>query len=290
MGALHFGHVQLVKTARQRCDRIVVSIFVNPSQFSAGEDLDKYPRQLQQDLDILRRSFATNDGKGGVDAVFCPSVGEMYPAMSDKLLPAPLCHVEPSAFSNILEGASRPEFFRGVATVVTKLFNIVQPTTAFFGQKDISQCILLKRMVRDLSSPVNIHICHTVRDDANGGLAMSSRNAYLSSAELPKAGVLITSLRAAETYYDKYAAAHGRRIAASELVNEVHRVLLKEPFVTSVEYVSVASVVDMTELQEVSIEHGAVLSSAIKIGSVRLIDNILLGRAARDAILSDNLP
>ena len=144
MGALHSGHVTLMQRARRECGVVVASIFVNPSQFSPGEDLDKYPRQFESDLKMLESA--------GVDCVFAPSdVKEMYRTQS-------LCHVEPAQFCSIHEGVRRPEFFRGVATVVTKLFNIVQPSVAYFGQKDVSQCILIQRMVSDLNIPVDIQV------------------------------------------------------------------------------------------------------------------------------------
>ena len=144
MGALHSGHVSLMQRARLECRIVVASIFVNPSQFSPGEDLAKYPRQFERDLKMLESA--------GVDCVFAPSdITEMYRESS-------LCHVEPAQFSSIHEGVRRPEFFRGVATVITKLFNIVQPSVAYFGQKDISQCILIQRMVSDLNIPVDIQV------------------------------------------------------------------------------------------------------------------------------------
>ncbi|RYY75775.1 pantoate--beta-alanine ligase [archaeon] len=186
MGALHAGHISLVKRSKQECNVTLSSIFVNPTQFSPGEDLDKYPRQLEADLKLLEQAQ--------VDAVFVPTTADMY-------RPHTLCHVEPSQFSAIREGLARPEFFRGVATVVCKLFNITQPTHAYFGQKDISQCILLLHMVRDLNMRVNVIICETMRE--HDGLAMSSRNAYLTSHERSHASVLYKALSAGQAQYDK---------------------------------------------------------------------------------------
>lgn len=269
MGALHDGHLTLVKHAKEKGGKVVVSIFVNPTQFSAGEDLDKYPRQLDADLAKLKPL--------GVDCVFTPTQHEMYPGDS-------LCHVEPAKFGQISEGLARPEFFRGVATVVTKLFNIVQPTYTSFGQKDISQCILIQRMVKDLNMPVNVQICPTIRE--HDGLAMSSRNAYLSTAERPACGILFKALSRAkvlceETQYTRFPADRKDLIAA------VNAVLASEALVTSVEYVSVASHRDMTELPSYNAHTpgaGAVISAAIRIGSVRLIDNVLVGQAVKDIL------
>ena len=166
MGALHAGHLELVRKGLTEHKTTVVSIFVNPTQFGVGEDLDKYPRTFEKDVKLLKDM--------GVDCVFAPNQDIMYPAGG-------LCHVEPSRFSTILEGIARPQFFRGVATVVCKLFNIVQPDSAYFGQKDISQCILIRSMVHDLNMPVEVKVCPTMRE--SDGLAMSSRNVYLSPNE-----------------------------------------------------------------------------------------------------------
>lgn len=264
MGALHSGHISLVTRAQGECDVVMASIFVNKTQFSAGEDLDKYPRQFEADLQLLKQAK--------VDAVFAPDDAAMYPAGA-------LCHVEPAAFSNIMEGQARPEFFRGVATVVTKLFNIVSPTTSYFGQKDISQCILLRRMVQDLNLRTKVQICETMR--AADGLALSSRNAYLSAAERKQADVLYRALAAGQQHFEEMMLSARGPVDAKAIQAKVMEVLA--PIVARVEYISVASHHDMSELAQVT-EQGAVLSSAVRLGQVRLIDNLLLGSAGKDIL------
>ena len=253
MGALHPGHISLINRAKQENDLAASSIFVNPTQFSAGEDLDKYPRTFDKDVAMLTAA--------GTDLVFAPVAAEVYPAGE------PLCHVEPAAFGLIHEGQARPEFFRGVATVVTKLFNIVQPTRAYFGQKDISQCILIARMVRDLNMPVDVRVCDTLREE--DGLAMSSRNAYLTAEERPKASVLYRAL------------SEGKRVAQGsgagavpkeEVIRAVTAALLTEPAVSRIEYISVACPRTMRELDAVGAA-GAVLSSAVRLGRCVLNPN-----------------
>ena len=262
MGALHPGHISLVKRAKHENDVVASSIFVNPTQFSAGEDLDKYPRTFDTDLAMLTEV--------GTDMVFAPLSSEIYPPGNR------LCHVEPAAFGLIYEGQARPEFFRGVATIVAKLFNIVQPTNAYFGQKDISQCILISRMVADLNIPVTIRVCETMREA--DGLAMSSRNTYLTSEERPKASVLYKALMAGKNRCSSGA------VSREEIIQAVNDVLATESAVSRVEYVSVASHETMCELDTISPIPGAVLSSAVRLGSVRLIDNVLVGQAETDIL------
>lgn len=267
MGALHDGHLTLVKRAKDMGCKVVVSIFVNPTQFSAGEDLDKYPRQFEKDLEKLRSL--------DVDCVFSPVQSDMYSGNA-------LCHVEPADFSDISEGQARPEFFRGVATVVCKLFNIVQPTYAFFGQKDISQCILIKRMVSDLNMPVNVTVCPTIRE--TDGLAMSSRNAYLSKHERPACGILYKALSEGKLLCDQTSLS-GATVTRQAVLARVSAILQQEPLVAKVEYVSFASHQNMTELpsyQANAVGVGAVISAAIRVGNVRLIDNVLVGQAVND--------
>jgi len=262
MGALHSGHVSLVAEAKKCNSLVVASIFVNPTQFGKGEDLDKYPRTFDKDLAMLREA--------GVACIFAPSTEVMYPPGDDP----PLCHVEPAAFGAISEGQARPNFFRGVATVVTKLFNIVQPTTAYFGQKDVAQCVLIQRMVRDLSMPVRIQVCPTLREA--DGLAMSSRNTYLQPSERPAAGVLYRALSAAKMVCEGGAVG----VSRDAVIDAAKHVLHQEPLVTQIEYISVASPDNMRELPIVRAEdQGAVISAAVRLGSVRLIDNLLVGRA-----------
>lgn len=260
MGALHEGHVSLMKRGRQENDIMISSIFVNPTQFGVGEDLDKYPRTFEKDVEMMKSA--------GVDCVFAPSdVNIMYPKGGS------LVHVEPLQFGDILEGKARPNFFRGVATVVTKLFNIVQPSVAYFGQKDVSQCILVQRMVKDLNIPIDIQVCETIRE--HDGLAMSSRNVYLSKTERAVASVLFKALSAAKHLCE--ADAH-KIIHRKELIEAAEKVFASEPLVSKIEYVSIASHRDMTELESVQAANGgAVISSAIRLGSVRLIDNLLIG-------------
>ena len=264
MGALHDGHLSLARKAKIECDVVIASIFVNPTQFSVGEDLDKYPRTFEKDLAMLDLT--------GVDLLFAPNLEEIYGKNV-------LCHVEPSDFSHISEGKARPDFFRGVATIVCKLFNMVTPTVSYFGQKDISQCILVKRMVEDLNMPVKIDICETLREA--DGLAMSSRNTYLSPSERSVAKILYKALNSAKS---KFASDIHSNTSREDLSTVVYEILKSEPMVTEVEYVSIASHVNMKELSVVDRGGGAVISSAIRIGSVRLIDNVLLGTAIKDIL------
>lgn len=262
MGALHAGHLSLVHKAKAENDQVAVSIFVNPKQFSAGEDLDKYPRQVEADLKLLREV--------GTDVVFLPELSTMYPSQS-------LCQVEAPAFNSILEGQARPEFFRGVATVVCKLFNIVNADRSYFGQKDISQCILVRRMVEDLNMRTKIVVCETMRDA--DGLAMSSRNAYLKPFEREKADILFKALSIGKALCEKKG-----MLSRESLSAEIMKVLKTEPLVTQVEYISIASHTDMKELSVANATNGVVLSSAIRLGAVRLIDNLLVGKAEKDIL------
>ena len=268
MGALHQGHLSLAQQALKENDNVVVSIFINPTQFSAGEDLDKYPKKVEQDLAMLTDI--------GIKHVFVPE-------RADLLKPDSLCRVEAPAFNNIYEGNKRPEFFRGVATIVCKLFNIVQPDVAYFGQKDISQFIMLRSMVEDLNMPVHVKCCETLRE--KDGLAMSSRNVYLSPSERQAASILYKALTAAGDCYLSCQVRGGGDVAL--VIDAARQVLSSEPLVTSVQYISVASPRNMQEVTSlVSAEEGAVISAAITIGSVRLIDNILVG-ASREVIFNE---
>lgn len=286
MGALHSGHISLVSAAKKSQDSAVVaSIFVNPTQFGQGEDLEKYPRTFERDLAML--------SDAGVAYVFAPSANEMYGGAQGP----PLCHVEPLAFGSISEGQARPNFFRGVATVVSKLFNIVQPTTAYFGQKDIAQCVLIRRMVKDLNFPVDIRVCETKREA--DGLAMSSRNQYLLPSQRPQAAVLYRALSAAR----EVAEAGGsptpssssssspkpltsKPVSRETIIAAATAILQREPLVSEIEYISIASTYDMREVLAVEAgggEQGVVISAAIRLGGlggVRLIDNVLVGKAS----------
>ncbi|GBD09647.1 Pantothenate synthetase [Candidatus Thermoflexus japonica] len=250
MGYLHEGHLSLVRRARAENDHVAVSIFVNPTQFGPHEDYNRYPRDLERDLRLLEPL--------GVDLVFAPPVEEMYP-------PGFQTWVVVEEVSRPLEGAARPGHFRGVATVVTKLLNIIQPDRAYFGQKDAQQAVVIRRMVQDLNIPVEIVVCPTVREP--DGLAMSSRNTYLSPEERQAATVLFRALQAAKARYEQ-----GER-DAERLRAAMREVIQAEPL-ARLDYVSVA---DPETLQELSrVEDRALLSLAVYIGKTRLIDNILL--------------
>jgi pantothenate synthetase (EC 6.3.2.1) len=250
MGYLHEGHLSLVRRARAENDRVAVSIFVNPTQFGPHEDYARYPRDLERDLRLLEPL--------GVDLVFVPSVEEMYP-------PGFQTWVIVEEVSRPLEGASRPGHFRGVTTVVAKLFNILQPDRAYFGQKDAQQTVVIRRMVQDLNIPVEIVICPTVREP--DGLAMSSRNTYLNPEERRAATVLFRALQAAKARYEA-----GERDA--EGLREAMREVIRAEPLARIDYVSVADPETLQELERV--EGPALLSLAVYIGTTRLIDNIML--------------
>jgi pantoate--beta-alanine ligase len=250
MGYLHEGHLSLVRRARAENDRVAVSIFVNPTQFGPHEDYARYPRDLERDLRLLEPL--------GVDLVFVPSVEEMYP-------PGFQTWVIVEEVSRPLEGASRPGHFRGVATVVAKLFNILQPDRAYFGQKDAQQTVVIRRMVQDLNIPVEIVICPTVREP--DGLAMSSRNTYLNPEERRAATVLFRALQAAKARYEV-----GERDA--ERLREAMREVIRAEPLARIDYVSVAHPETLQELERV--EGPALLSLAVYIGTTRLIDNLML--------------
>jgi pantoate--beta-alanine ligase len=251
MGALHDGHLSLVRAARAENDAVIVSIFVNPTQFSPGEDYGSYPRDLDRDLDMLERA--------GVDTVFTPSPQEMYP-------PGFQTVVSVEQVSMGLEGDRRPGHFKGVATVVAKLFHLTQPDTAYFGQKDAQQIVVLRRMVRDLSFPLVIAVCPTIREP--DGLALSSRNAYLSMAEREAAGVLYRALRTAA---DAYSA--GERLP-SALRETALRVLRGEPL-ADVDYVAVNDPRTLYGMHERT-DAPLLLSMVVRVGKPRLLDNCLL--------------
>lgn len=250
MGALHEGHLSLVRAARAQCDRVMVSIFVNPLQFGPGEDLDKYPRTLAQDLALLESE--------GVDAVFAPTANEMYPQPMETVVDLPELGAR-------LDGASRPGHFRGVATVVMKLFNIVQPDVAFFGQKDAAQVAVLRTMVRDLNVSVRMVVGETVR--AADGLALSSRNRYLSEEEWQSALVLSRALHAARQTAEQ--GVTDVRSLRDVLMQELRR----EPAVL-IDYVALVDPATLLPITDV--RGGALLAVAAWVGTTRLIDNLLL--------------
>lgn len=252
MGFLHEGHLSLVRRAKAECGAAAATIFVNPTQFAANEDFSTYPRSLERDLDLLRAE--------GCDFAFAPDrVEAMYPPGFD-------IRIAIGGVTTMLEGAVRPGHFDGVATVVAKLLNITQPTRAYFGQKDAQQCVVVRKLVRDLNMPTEIVVCPTVREA--DGLAMSSRNAYLAPAERQAATILIRALRAAEALFQA-----GER-EAETLRQAMRAVLAGEPMAV-VEYVSAAHPETLTELERIGAE-GALLSLAVRIGKTRLIDNLVL--------------
>ena len=252
MGYLHAGHISLVAEARRRADVVVASIFVNPLQFGAHEDLDRYPRDLARDTALLTDA--------GTDVLFLPDVKDMYPEGFQT-------HVEVERVTRGLCGASRPTHFRGVTTVVAKLFNMVKPQVAVFGQKDFQQLVAIKRMVADLSFDIEVVGAPIVREA--DGVAMSSRNAYLSPAERVAALCLSRALAAAQDHAAR-GEADGLRILAA-----ARRVIADEPL-ARLDY---ASLVDPDTLEDVTTLNGAaLLAVAVQIGKTRLIDNRLLGR------------
>ena len=252
MGYLHAGHMSLVQAARAQCDIVAVSIFVNPTQFGPNEDFARYPRDMERDLGLLREA--------GVDWVFTPTPEVMYP-------PGYSTYVSVESVTEPLEGAARPGHFRGVATVVAKLFNMVQPHRAYFGQKDAQQVVVVRRMVEDLNFPLEVVIVPTMREP--DGLAMSSRNVYLSPEERQAALVLYRALNAAKEAWDK-----GER-RGSLLREPMRRTLAAEPLAQP-DYVSVADPRTLQELDESGQATRALASLAVRIGKTRLIDNFLL--------------
>jgi len=250
MGALHEGHLSLVRAARAQCDAVAVSIFVNPAQFGPTEDLSKYPRQFDRDCQLLE--------KEGVDILFAPSVEEIYPQGA-------ITWVLVEGLSEKLDGRSRPGHFRGVTTIVAKLFHIIQPEVAFFGQKDAAQLAVIRRMVRDLNFPVEIVGCPIVREP--DGLAMSSRNAYLNLEERVRALVLQRSLQEARLQFIA-----GERSTA-KLISAAKESFVREPQVR----LDYFEIVDPDTLDPVErISQKTLVAVAAYVGSTRLIDNMVL--------------
>ena len=251
MGALHEGHLVLVRRARQENRTLAATIFVNPTQFGPEEDLQQYPRDLEKDLDLLRTE--------GVDLVYTPDVEEVYPAGFDSW-------VEVGGLSDRLEGAHRPGHFRGVATVVAKLFNLIQPDRAYFGQKDGQQTAIVRKMVKDLNFGLDIVVVPTVRD--SDGLALSSRNVYLTPQQRRAAPVIYRALCAASDLWGD-----GVR-DGNRLRGEVLAMLQQEPLLDGIDYVSVADAETLEELD--CVQGRAMVSVAARLGHTRLIDNIML--------------
>jgi len=250
MGYLHQGHISLVKQAKVENKTVIVSIFVNPTQFGPKEDLASYPRDIPHDLAMLEQA--------GIDAVFVPSVTEMYPNRYDTW-------VEVENLQKHLEGASRPTHFKGVTTIVAKLFNIVAPDKAYFGQKDAQQLLVIKKMVRDLNMNLEVFACPTIREP--DGLAMSSRNVYLTPEQRKIAPVLYKSLQLARELYD-----YGER-DADKIRAKMRSLIEKEPQ-GQIDYISIADTETLTELSMIKGE--VLVSLAVILGKPRLIDNIVL--------------
>jgi pantoate--beta-alanine ligase len=250
MGALHEGHLSLVRRARRECDTVVATVFVNPAQFGPREDFSSYPRDPKGDPEKLRGA--------GADVLFAPSVREMYPEGFT-------ASVSVGEIATRLEGASRPGHFSGVATVVLKLFHLTRPHRAYFGLKDFQQTVVIKRMVRDLNVPVKIVVSPTVREP--DGLAMSSRNAYLSQAERRAAAVLWKALRAG-----REAIQNGNRNTSS-VRSVVKRTISREPF-ARIDYVAVADPETLIEAKRIRLP--VVILLAVRIGRTRLIDNLVV--------------
>jgi pantoate--beta-alanine ligase len=251
MGYLHDGHIGLARRAKSENDITVVSIFVNPTQFGPSEDYGSYPRDTPRDVTML--------GNERVDIIFMPTTEDMYP-------PHFYTWIDVEKVTDVLEGASRPGHFRGVATVCNKLFNIIEPTRAYFGQKDAQQCVVIKRMVADLDMNLKIVIFPTVREP--DGLAMSSRNTYLKPDERKAATVLYRSLSLAKDMYLK-----GEKDAQT-IRQAMIDLIKKEPLAERIDYISIANTETLDELDIV--KPPAVISLVVKIGRPRLLDNIIL--------------
>jgi pantoate--beta-alanine ligase len=253
MGALHEGHLSLVRMAKAQCDLVAASIFVNPLQFGPNEDLAKYPRNFERDRELLE--------KEGVDLIFVPSVQEMYPAGA-------VTYVTVEGLGDKLCGRSRPGHFRGVTTLVSKLFNLVEPDRAFFGQKDAAQSTIIRRMVRDLNIPVQIVVCPIVREP--DGLAMSSRNAYLDAQQRKSALALYRSLMEVQERFDQ----GERKVHA--LIEAGKQSCARVPSLR----LDYFEIVDLETLEPVDdFSRGALVAVAAFVGNARLIDNIVLGPA-----------
>lgn len=250
MGALHDGHLSLIRAAKAQSDVVAASIFVNPLQFAPTEDLDQYPRQFQRDRELLEEE--------GCDLLFAPEADDMYP-------PGATTFVEVAGLSERLDGKSRPGHFRGVTTVVSKLFHIVEPDAAFFGQKDAAQVAILRRMVQDQNLPVRIVVCPIVRE--KDGLAMSSRNVYLDPQQRKQAVVLHRALMRVQTMADTGEASAAKLVAAGKLV------IGEEP-AAKLDYFEVVNWDTLEPVSDVS--RGALIAVAAWIGSTRLIDNTVL--------------
>jgi pantoate--beta-alanine ligase len=250
MGYLHEGHMSLVRKARIENKTVIVSIYVNPTQFGPNEDLSKYPRNIERDLEML--------DKEGADVVFFPEDKDMYPAGYDTW-------VTVDNLTKPLEGNVRPTHFRGVTTVVTKLFNVVRPTYAYFGQKDAQQALVIKKMAVDFNMNLKVIVCPTIREP--DGLAMSSRNVYLSAEQRKAAPVLYKSLQKAQELFES-----GER-KADVILDQMTTLISKEPL-GKIDYISISDTETLAPLK--TIKKSALVSMAVKFGNTRLIDNVIL--------------
>jgi pantoate--beta-alanine ligase len=254
MGDLHAGHIALVAAAKKQTDIVVVSIFVNPTQFGPGEDYERYARNLPLDIELCTAA--------GVDFIFAPSVNEMYPQEK-------LTWVNVEKLSEPLCGQSRPEHFKGVTTICAKLFNIVLPDVAFFGRKDAQQSIIIRRMVKDLNMPLAIVVCPTVREA--DGLAMSSRNKYLDLRQRAAAPVIYTALKKCVA------------LLASGTVDTAIRVILEKTTSAQIEYIGIMDTDTLRPVERIGGE--TLVAVAVRIGSTRLIDNLIFDPARNDILL-----
>jgi pantoate--beta-alanine ligase len=255
MGNLHSGHLSLVNQGKLKSEVLVTSIFVNKTQFGPNEDFEKYPRTLYNDLDLLEK------GGYGDNIVFVPEHKEVYPSNE-------ITYVNVEGIHDSLESKSRPTFFRGVATVCCKLFNMVQPNKVFFGQKDAIQCIVIKRMIRDLNFDIEMNICDTVRE--SDGLAKSSRNSYLSKEDRMISPILYESLLEMKRNY-----LENNILSSVELIKIGTKVLQKQESKLKIEYISISDLNNGLEINEVR-KNETIISLAVKIGNTRLIDNIII--------------
>ncbi|MCK4752436.1 MAG: pantoate--beta-alanine ligase [Planctomycetes bacterium] len=250
MGALHIGHISLIEAAKKQTEFVVVSIFVNPTQFGPGEDFEKYPRPIEDDLGICK--------KAGVDIVFAPTPEQIYPSENIEW-------VNVEKLTETLCGKSRPEHFRGVTTICARLFNIVAPDMAFFGQKDAQQTVVIKKMVADLNMPLKIVVCPTVRD--SDGLAVSSRNKYLTDEQRKDATLIYKSLQKCRELIES------GTVDVEPIIAQM-RSILEQASSIVIEYISI---VDTQTLGAINRVNGqALVAIAVKIGTARLIDNILV--------------
>jgi pantoate--beta-alanine ligase len=252
MGALHEGHLSLVRKAKQENTAVIVTIFVNPSQFGPHEDYERYPRDIENDSALVRDA--------GGDIIFAPEANVMYP-------PGYSSYVTVEGLSSVLEGKFRPTHFKGVATIVVKLFNIVQPDVVYFGQKDAQQCVLIKKIVHDLNIPVRLEICATVRE--SDGLAMSSRNIYLSAEERSNAPVLYASLQRAAKAIEE-----GERSVQSIIAMMTD--MIRSKGASQIDYIEIVDAVDLTTKETLRSGETVLIPLAVRFGTTRLIDNIIV--------------